>query len=82
MRNFTEAVVVPTEAFRGDYRIALSWARRQQAKVKEGENISYTIDGQEDGEGVVTKHEGKFGGVPPHQPLVHSKAPVSAITGS
>ena len=32
MRNFTEAVVVSTEAFRGDYRIALSWARKRQAE--------------------------------------------------
>lgn len=80
MRNFTEAVVVPTEVFRGDYRVALALARSRQAEVKEGEQISYTIAGEEGGEGVVTKNEGKFGGVPPYQPIIHSKAPISANT--
>jgi hypothetical protein len=79
MRNYTEAVVLPTEVFRGDYRIALSWARNRQAELKKAEvdNISYTIEGQEGKEGVVTKHEGKFGGVPPYQPLIHNSKPVS-----
>lgn len=82
MRNFTEAVVASTEAFRSDYRIALAWARRKQAELNKAEitHTSYTIEGEEGKEGIVTKHEGKFGGVPPHQPLVHKSEPINATT--
>jgi hypothetical protein len=78
MRNFTTATVAATEAFRGDYRIALAWARSRQKEVKEGDAISYTIEGDENGEGVVTKHVGQFGGQPPYQPIIHKTSPVNA----
>ena len=75
MRNYSESTVAQTEAFRGSYNVALAWARTEQAVAPA--NVSYTIDGDEDGEGIVTKYEGYNGGQPPYQPLIHSKDPVS-----
>ena len=75
MRNYSEATVASTEAFRASYGIALAWAKTEQGAAPD--NVSYTIDGDEQGEGIVTKHEGFNGGQPPFQPIVHSKEPVS-----
>lgn len=69
MRNYSNATVAQTEAFRAkNHNVALEWARTEQKAA--AENVSYTID--KDGEDtVVTKHEGFNGGVPPYQPIVH-----------
>jgi hypothetical protein len=75
MRNFSEATVASTKVFTASYGVALAWARSEQAGAPD--NVSYTIDGDEGGEGVVTKHEGFNGGQPVYQPIVHSKEPIS-----
>jgi hypothetical protein len=80
MRNYSEATVAQTQAFKGSYSVALAWARTEQGAAPS--NVSYTIDGDENGEAVVTKHEGFNGGQPPYQPLVHKKTPVSLTSGN
>lgn len=77
MRNFTEAVVITTDVFKGSYNTALAKARSLQSKVTEADNVSYTVEGSEDGEATVRKHEGKFGGQPPYQPIVHKSGPIT-----
>jgi len=70
MRNFSSHSTVTTEAFRGPYQNVLAKARTAQKKAPV--NVGYTIDGDESGEGVVTKHEVWGGGTPPYQEIIHS----------
>ena len=71
MRNYSEATVAQTEAFRNkSYDAALAWAKVEQKSAPD--NVSYTINkDNETGDTIVTKHEGTNGGVPPYQPIVH-----------
>lgn len=70
MRNFSSANVAQSEAFRHDnYDVALEWARTEQKSAPD--NVAYTIDHNGDG-GIVTKHEGTNGGVPPYQPIIYA----------
>jgi hypothetical protein len=68
MRNYSEATVASTVVFRSSYAVALAWARSEQKAALP--NTSFTIDGDENGEGVITRHDGYNGGNPPHQPII------------
>jgi hypothetical protein len=71
MKNYSEATVTASEAFRNkSYDRALDWARTEQSAARN--NVSYTINtDSETGDTIVTKHEGLNGGVPPYQHIVH-----------
>ena len=74
MRNYSKATVAQTEAFRAhNYDVALEWARTEQKAAPS--HVAYTVDiTGENGETIVTKHEGFNGGVPPYQPIVHNQS--------
>lgn len=77
MRNFQNPETSTKEVFRGQYAQALEFARKEQQKsIAKGEQAnlveSYTIDGDENGEGVVTWHLGTNGAQVPYQPIVHN----------
>lgn len=77
MRNYSEAVIAETEAFRSkNYSVAVEWARSEQKGAPN--NVSYTVATDSgSGDTIVSKHEGFLGGVPPYQPLVHNSKPIS-----
>lgn len=78
MRNFQTPETANKEVFRGNYADALKFAREKQAEVNakgDQPNLveSYTIDGDETGEGTVTWNSGTNGAQVPYQPIVHSE---------
>lgn len=78
MRNFQNPETATKEKFRGPYNEALKEARRLQKEINEkGDQAnlveSITIDGDENGEGVVTWHGGTNGAQTPYQPIVHAE---------